>query len=65
MSLYKPLAKKDEDFSRKYELDNKFVAGYVGTHGMRMLWTHSRRAELLKSDDSIRIIFKVVLKDHA
>ena len=58
MSLYKPLAKKDEDFSRKYELDNKFVAGYVGTHGMaHALDSILDAAELMKSDDSIRIIF--------
>ncbi len=57
-SLYKPLAKKDEDFSRKYELDNKFVAGYVGTHGMaHALDSILDAAELMKSDDSIRIIF--------
>jgi len=58
ISKYKPLPEKDNEFSRKYKLEDKFVAGYIGTHGMaHALDTIIETAHLLKDEDSIRIIF--------
>lgn len=34
LNRYKPFPKKNEEFEAEYDLQNKFVVGYVGTHGM-------------------------------
>lgn len=49
MSRFKPLPKNDE-LMRKLELEGKFVAGYVGTHGLaHHLETLLEAAEMLQS----------------
>ena len=58
LSKYKPLAEKDKEFSEKFQLQGKFVAGYVGTHGLaHALDSIIEAAELLKGEDNIRIVF--------
>ena len=55
---YKPLHVKDKKFSEKYGLEGKFVAGYIGTHGLaHALDGIIEAAELLKAHDDIRILF--------
>ena len=34
LSLYSPVSAKDAELSREFNLENKFVVGYVGTHGL-------------------------------
>ncbi len=34
LSQYQPRSNKDNNFSEKYKLKDKFVVGYVGTHGL-------------------------------
>ena len=47
-----------EEFSEKYRLQSKFVAGYIGTHGLaHALDNIIEAAELLKTEDHIRIVF--------
>lgn len=58
LSKYTPKKSKDDTFSKKYNLENKFVAGYVGTHGLAHgLDSILEAAELLKNDNDIRIVF--------
>ena len=58
LSKYRPLAEKDKEFSEKFQLQGKFVAGYVGTHGLaHALDSIIEAAELLKDEDDIRILF--------
>ena len=58
LSKYRPLAEKDKEFSEKFQLQGKFVAGYVGTHGLaHALDSIIEAAELLKGEDNIRIVF--------
>ena len=58
LSKYRPLAEKDKEFSEKYHLQGKFVAGYVGTHGLaHALDSIIEAAELLKGENNIRIVF--------
>ncbi len=58
LAKYKPLLSKDAEFSKKYHLKDKFVAGYIGTHGLAHgLDTIIQTAELLKDDNDIRIVF--------
>ena len=58
LNKYTPLKNKDEKFAEKYKLQGKFVAGYIGTHGVaHALDTIIEAAELLKEEDSIRIVF--------
>ncbi len=60
VSKYKPLIEKDKGFSNRYQLKGKFVAGYIGTHGLaHALDTIIDTAILLKGDDDIRIVFAV------
>ena len=55
---YSPLEKKDPAFLEKYLLKEKFVVGYVGTHGLaHALDNIIDTAELLRNKDNIRIIF--------
>jgi len=58
LSKYKPLPEKDKAFSEKYGLQSKFVAGYIGTHGLaHSLDSIIEAAELLKAEDDVRILF--------
>ena len=58
LSKYKPLPEKDKEFSEKYHLQGKFVAGYIGTHGLaHALDSIIEAAELLKAEDHIRVVF--------
>ena len=58
LSKYKPLPEKDKEFSEKYHLQGKFVAGYIGTHGLaHALDSIIEAAELLKAEDDIRVVF--------
>jgi len=58
LSRYKPLPEKDKEFSKKYQLQGKFVAGYIGTHGLaHALDNIIEAAELLKAEDNIRVVF--------
>lgn len=34
LSIYSPVNQKNNDFANQYNLKDKFVVGYVGTHGM-------------------------------
>lgn len=58
LSKYEPAAQKDESFAEQYDLTDKFVVGYVGTHGL----AHSldkivEAAELLVDLKDVRILF--------
>jgi len=58
LSKYKPLPEKDKEFAEEFQLQGKFVAGYVGTHGLaHALDSIIEAAELLKDEDDIRIMF--------
>lgn len=58
LSKYKPLPEKDKSFSEEFQLQGKFVAGYVGTHGLaHALHSIIEAAELLKVEDDIIILF--------
>ncbi|MEH6383024.1 MAG: glycosyltransferase family 4 protein [Colwellia sp.] len=58
LSKYEPALHKDETFAKQYDLTDKFVVGYVGTHGL----AHSldkivEAAELLTDLKDVRILF--------
>ncbi len=58
LSKYEPAPNKDECFAEQYDLTDKFVVGYVGTHGL----AHSldkivEAAELLVDLEDVRILF--------
>lgn len=56
-NIYKPQSQKAKDYAEQYGLTGKFVVGYVGTHGMaHALDKVLDAAELLKGNDSIRIL---------
>ena len=58
LTKYAKQTQKDADFADTYELNSKFVAGYVGTHGMAHGLEHIvRAAYLLEDHDDIRIVF--------
>jgi colanic acid biosynthesis glycosyl transferase WcaI len=58
LSTYMPASAKDEKLAAEYELAGKFVVGYIGTHGMaHALDKVLDAAELLQSDDNIRVLF--------
>lgn len=58
LSTYKPVKCKDEELAERYGLTDKFVLGYVGTHGMaHALDKLLDAAELLDEDDRIRFLF--------
>ncbi|CDU10770.1 putative glycosyl transferase [Vibrio coralliirubri] len=57
LSKYEP-QDKDTELAKKYGLEGKFVAGYIGTHGMAHGLEHIVSvAERLQHDDNIRIVF--------
>lgn len=58
LSRYAPTQEKDVEWTERYKLKDKFVVGYVGTHGM----AHSLEklvdaAERLQGRDDIRFMF--------
>lgn len=58
LSKYEPAPQKDKSFAEQYDLTDKFVVGYVGTHGL----AHSldkivETAELLVDLKDVRILF--------
>jgi glycosyltransferase involved in cell wall biosynthesis len=58
LSKYQPATQKDEEFAKRYQLENKFVVGYIGTHGLAHALEHViDAAEKLKDNDNIRFIF--------
>ena len=58
LERYSPLQEKDESLADKYELKNKFVIGYIGTHGLaHALENIIEAAELITKEDNIRIVF--------
>ncbi len=58
LERYSPLQEKDESLADKYELKNKFVIGYIGTHGLaHALENVIEAAELITKEDNIRIVF--------
>ncbi|MCE7595923.1 glycosyltransferase family 4 protein [Vibrio fluvialis] len=57
LTKYEP-ADKDTELANQYGLAGKFVAGYVGTHGMAHGLEHIVQvAERLKHNDNIRFLF--------
>ncbi|PML92262.1 glycosyltransferase family 4 protein [Vibrio breoganii] len=57
LSKYEP-QDKDIEFAKQYGLEGKFVAGYIGTHGMAHGLEHIVSvAERLQDNDDIRIVF--------
>ena len=58
LTRYAPATEKDRDFAECYKLNGKFVAGYIGTHGMAHgLEYIVDAAELLQHRDDIRFVF--------
>lgn len=58
LSKYAPAPEKHSELVRKYCLEGKFVAGYIGTHGMAHGLEHIVCvAEQLQVHDDIRIVF--------
>jgi len=58
LSKYEPALEKDKELAKKYDLEGKFVAGYIGTHGMAHGLEHIVAvAEKLQSESDIRIVF--------
>ena len=58
LEKYNPLHEKDDSLADRYELKNKFVIGYIGTHGLaHALENVIEAAELIKKIDNIRIVF--------
>ncbi|WP_305463964.1 glycosyltransferase family 4 protein [Photobacterium leiognathi] len=58
LTKYQPSICKAPELVKRYNLDGKFVAGYVGTHGMAHGLEHIVSvAEQLKGNDDIRIVF--------
>ncbi|WP_299266800.1 glycosyltransferase family 4 protein [uncultured Psychrosphaera sp.] len=58
LTVYKPATQKSIDFVNEYKLEDKFVVGYVGTHGMaHALDKIVKTAELLVDYKDIVIVF--------
>jgi glycosyltransferase involved in cell wall biosynthesis len=56
-SLFKPQI-RNQELSKRYNLDGKFVLGYIGTHGMAHdLLNVIKAAEILADEDDIRFMF--------
>ncbi|CAH6800759.1 Glycosyltransferase WbuB [Vibrio chagasii] len=58
LTKYEPSLSKDACLAKQYGLEGKFVAGYIGTHGM----AHGLEcivdvAERLQDNDDIRVVF--------
>jgi len=58
LTKYAPADGKDTELANQYGLTGKFVAGYVGTHGMAHGLEHIVQvAEKLQHDDNVRFVF--------
>lgn len=58
LSRFQPTTIKDRELATRYGLHDKFVAGYVGTHGLAHgLERIVEVAEILKDNDHIRFVF--------
>lgn len=58
LSKYEPALQKDSELAAQYGLEGKFVAGYIGTHGMAHGLEHIVAvAEQLQSEPDVRIVF--------
>ncbi|MCE9781751.1 glycosyltransferase family 4 protein [Shewanella algae] len=58
LTRYEPSIDKDPELAKQYGLEGKFVAGYVGTHGMAHGLEHIVEvAERLREYDDIRVLF--------
>jgi glycosyltransferase involved in cell wall biosynthesis len=58
LKRFTPLQGKDEILANRYGLKNKFVIGYIGTHGLaHALENVVEAAELIVNKDNIRIVF--------
>ncbi|MCY9853656.1 glycosyltransferase family 4 protein [Vibrio mediterranei] len=58
LAKYSPSTQKNPELVTKYGLEGKFVAGYIGTHGMAHGLEHIVDvAERLKDYDDIRVVF--------
>ena len=58
LNKYKPVKEKDDELSKKYDLKNKFVVGYIGTHGLaHALDSIVEAAEIIKNNENIKILF--------
>ncbi|MRX27148.1 glycosyltransferase family 4 protein [Kangiella sp. HZ709] len=58
LAQYSPRKIKDPIFAKEFNLEGKFVAGYVGTHGLaHALDKLVDAASLLKDRDDIRVLF--------
>lgn len=58
LSKYEPDKSKDEELAEQYGLKDKFVAGYIGTHGMAHGLEHIVAvARKLEVNDDIRFVF--------
>lgn len=58
LSKYQSAQCKNSSFAKEYQLDDKFVVGYIGTHGMAHALEHViDAAEYLKANDNVRFIF--------
>ena len=58
LTKYAKQTHKDEDLAESYELNGKFVAGYVGTHVMAHGLEHIvRAASLIQDQEDIHIVF--------
>jgi glycosyltransferase involved in cell wall biosynthesis len=58
LSIYAPAPSKDSSLAAEYDLEGKFVIGYIGTHGMaHALDKVLDAAELLRDKDDIRFLF--------
>ena len=58
LKQYAPATEKDRDLVERFGLKGKFVAGYIGTHGLAHGLQHIvDAAELLQHRDDIRFVF--------
>lgn len=58
LTKYHPIKTKDCELAKQYQLNNKFVVGYIGTHGLAHALEHViDAAEILKGNDDIRFVF--------
>lgn len=58
LSKYQPTEAKAPEFAKQFGLEGKFVAGYIGTHGLaHALDKIVDAAALLEHDDDIRVVF--------
>lgn len=58
LSKYQPIQHKDAELSKNHHLQNKFVVGYIGTHGLAHALEHVIvAAEKLKEYEDICFVF--------